>query len=226
MHPLNMPESLVERVTRRNGRRHAYARLDPRRTALLAVDMQNYFVAPGAPASCAAAPKIAPNINRLAAALRADGGRVVWIVTEALPRDAADWENLYELLGPAGGEKRYDGLERESEGYAMWPAMDVRAEDWRSVKLRYSAFIQGSSDLGARLKDAGIDTVLVTGVATNVCCESTARDAMMLGFRTVMVHDGLGTTSDEEHNATLATFYNLFGDVQSTDEAIAHLRAG
>lgn len=225
MHPLKLPEALVERVTRRHGGRHAYAKLDPRRTALLAVDMQNYFVAPGAPASCDSAPKIAPNINRLAAVLRQAGGKVVWIVTEALPRDARDWRNLYELLGEAGGEKRYDGLARESDGYAMWPAMDVRQEDWKSVKLRYSAFIQGSSDLSARLRLAGVDTVLVTGVATNVCCESTARDAMMLGFRTVMVHDGLGTATDEEHNAALATFYNLFGDVQSTDDVIAHLTA-
>jgi ureidoacrylate peracid hydrolase len=58
-----------------------------------------------------------------------------------------------------------------------------------------------------------------------VCCESTARDAMMLGFRTVMVHDALAAASDAAHNAALATFYDLFGDVQSTDEAIGFLAA-
>ena len=101
--------------------------------------------------------------------------------------------------------------------------MDVRPEDKTVVKTRYSAMIQGSSELDARLKEDGVDTVLITGVATNVCCEATARDSMMMGYRTVMVHDSLATFTDEEHNASLTTFYGLFGDVQSTEETIGFL---
>ncbi len=74
------------------------------------------------------------------------------------------------------------------------------------------------------LRDRGIDTLLITGTATNVCCESSARDAMMLNFKVVMVSDGLATHNDEEHNATLSNFYGLFGDVQTMDEAIAIAR--
>jgi ureidoacrylate peracid hydrolase len=59
-----------------------------------------------------------------------------------------------------------------------------------------------------------------------VCCESTARDAMMLNFKTVMVHDVLATYDDETHNATLRAFYSHFGDVQTADEAIAALKRG
>ena len=63
--------------------------------------------------------------------------------------------------------------------------------------------------------------MLVTGTVTNVCCDSTARDAMMLNFKTVMVTDGNAATTDAEHNASLVAFYLTFGDVMSTDEVIA-----
>lgn len=223
MHELNIPEDLRARVATRTGREHAYDKLDPAKTALVVVDMQNYFVAPGAPAACDYGPAIAPNINRLAASLREKGGRVYWIQTEALPEDAGDWQNLYEMLGDKGKEARLAGLERESDLYELWPEMEPGEGDETVVKTRYSAMLENSSDLKRRLDDAGVDTVLITGVATNVCCEATARDAMMMGYRTVMVHDGLATFDDAQHNASLSTFYMLFGDVQSTDEAIGFL---
>ncbi len=225
MHSLNIPEDLRARVTGRMGRDHAYDQLDPARTALVVVDMQNYFVAPGAPAACAHGPAIAANINRLAKTVRAGGGKVYWIQTEALPEDAQDWKNLYEMLGAKGKEGRLAGLERESDLFELWPEMDARAGDETVVKTRYSAMLEESSDLRRRLDAAGVDTVLITGVATNVCCEATARDAMMMGYRTVMVHDGLATFTDDQHNASLQTFYMLFGDVQSTDEAVGFLES-
>ncbi len=222
MHKLDIPESVRAFVEGRLGKAHPHDRIDPAKTALVVVDMQNYFVAPGAPASSDEAPRIAPGINRLADALRERGGKIYWIVTEALPQDAGDWLNLYELLGSRGAV-RLEELDRESEGFALWPEMDVHPGDETVTKLRYSAFIQDSSDLEARLRAAGVDTVLIAGVATNICCESSARDAMMLGFRTIMVHDALAAFDDAQHNAALSTFYMLFGDVQSIDEVIAHM---
>ena len=68
-----------------------------------------------------------------------------------------------------------------------------------------------------------IETVLVVGVATNVCCDSTARDCMMRGFRTLMVSDANASFSDAEHQAALTTFITFFGDVQSTDEVVERL---
>ena len=96
------------------------------------------------------------------------------------------------------------------------------------MKKRFSAFLPGSSDIVAYLRGRGIDTVLIGGTATNVCCESSARDAMMLNFKVVMVHDVLATYTDEEHNATLRNFYSIFGDVQTLDEVdrLAQARAG
>ena len=87
----------------------------------------------------------------------------------------------------------------------------------------YSAFIAGASDLEARLRAQGIDTVLIAGTLTNVCCESSARDAMMLNFRTVMVTDANAAMTDAEHNASLINFYLSFGDVLGTAEIEAGL---
>jgi isochorismate hydrolase len=92
--------------------------------------------------------------------------------------------------------------------------------------MRYSAFIQGSSEIQRHLRERKLDTVLITGTATNVCCESSARDAMMLNFKTIMVADGLAASSDEEHNASLSAFYGRFGDVQTVDEVLQSLDRG
>ncbi len=104
--------------------------------------------------------------------------------------------------------------------------MNVAAEDEIVVKTRFSAFIQGSSDIDAGLGARGIDTLLITGTVTNVCCESTARDAAMLNYKVIMVADANAARSDDDHNATLNNLFNIFADVRTTDAAIALLGAG
>ena len=64
----------------------------------------------------------------------------------------------------------------------------------------------------------------VTGTVTGVCCESTARDAMMCNFKTIMITDGNAAMTDEDHNASLASFYLTFGDVMPTDTVTEFLR--
>ena len=81
--------------------------------------------------------------------------------------------------------------------FEFWPTLDIREEDHQIIKRRYSAFIKGSSNIELILTDNGIENILICGVATNVCCESTARDAMMLNDRTLMVAGGGATFSDE-----------------------------
>lgn len=223
MHDFELPESVRAQVRRRRARAHAYERLDPASTALIVVDMQNYFMQPGMPACCDTARKIVPNVNRLASAVRDGGGTVVWIVTEALPGSDNDWANLYELGDDHVREARLAQLAPGSDGHALWPEMALMEEDLTVTKTRYSAFIEGSSDLEVRLRKRSVDTVLIAGVATNVCCESTARDAMMRGFRTVMVSDANAANSDEEHAASLITFFLYFGDVQTTDQVIENI---
>jgi len=100
----------------------------------------------------------------------------------------------------------------------------VRPEDEIVKKYRYSAFMPGTSDLADRLRSRGFDTVLITGTVTNVCCESSARDANMTNFRTIMVSDGNAALSQDLHDASLTAFYNTFGDVLDTDMIIASLQ--
>jgi len=225
MHKTTIPQSVIDRVVARHGREHVHDDLDPARTALVVVDMQNAFMLPGvAHSPCLAAQDIVPNINRLAQAVRDTGGTVVWIKTAYTDETLEDWSTLYAMIGAKGTEKRAKALARGSKGYDLWPELDVRSGDLTVEKNRYSAFIQGSSDLAEVLRSRGLDTLLITGTVTNVCCESTARDAMMLNFKTVMVTDGNAAVTEDDHNASLIAFYLIFGDVMYTDFAIECLK--
>src|SRR5262249_22863273 len=151
--------------------------------------------------------------NRLAVAVRETGGTVVWIKTIYSDETLKSWSSLYAMLGPARSKKRAEALTSHSKGHDLWSALDVRKEDLIVEKNRYSAFIQGSSKLADELRKRDLDTLLITGTVTNVCCESTARDAMMLNFKTIMVSDGNAAMTDDDHNASLIAFYLIFGDV-------------
>jgi ureidoacrylate peracid hydrolase len=225
MHKVFIPQSVIDRVVTRRGREHVHDDLVPSRTALVVVDMQNAFMLPEvAHSPCLMAQEIVPNINRLAQAVRDTGGTVVWIKTTYTEETLANWSGLYGMLGPKGTEKRARALTANSKGHELWAALEVQAADLIVEKNRYSAFIQGSSDLAAILRERSLDTLLITGTVTNVCCESTARDAMMLNFKTIMITDGNAAVTDDDHNASLSNFYLTFGDIMSTDFAIDCLK--
>jgi ureidoacrylate peracid hydrolase len=226
MHELSLPAELVARVIERNGRAHPFDVIEPARTAFVVIDMQNYFMKPGFQGEVPKARAIVPAVNRLAAAVRDLGGHVVW-VKNATNDTRESWSIFHDWLQTAERrDRRYASMDLSHEGHALWPELDARPEDAHIVKKRFSAFLPGSSEIESYLRRRSIDTVLIGGTATNVCCESSARDAMMLNFKVIMVHDALATYTDEEHNASLRTFYSIFGDVQTIDEAIASLRRG
>ena len=128
----------------------------------------------------------------------------------------ADWSVAYELPTPEFRDKRIAALSEGRLGHELWPELEVRPEDEIIKKYRYSAFMPGTCDLPDRLRARGCDTVLITGTVTNVCCESSARDANMTNFRTIMVSDGNAALSREEHDTSLTAFYKTFGDVMDT----------
>ena len=172
MHKIAIPKSVVERVIARHGSEHVHAELDPKKTALVVVDMQNAFMMPGvAHAPCPMAIEIVPNINRLAQAVRDSGGTVIWIKTTFTEETLESWSSLYGMVGPQRTAKRAEALTFDSKGHELWAELDVRPEDHIVEKLRFSAFIQGSSNLAEFLRVRGLDTVLITGTVTNVCCE-------------------------------------------------------
>jgi ureidoacrylate peracid hydrolase len=223
MHRYTVSDSVKQRLLQRQGKLLSHDTIDAARTALVVVDMQNHFVAEGFPAEVPLSREIVPTINRLAKAVRNAGGEVVWIQTTAT--GALDhWGNHHKyMLTPERVAKRLASLDEAAEGFKLYPALEPAASDLRVKKIKYSAFIAGSSDIDAQLKSRGIETLLITGTATNVCCESTARDAMMLDYRVIMLSDGNATWTDDEHAKTLDSFMLFFGDVMTSDEAIARL---
>ena len=226
MHKIDIPQVIVDRGIVRRGARNVYDTLDPARTALLVIDMQNCFLAPGfSVIEVPAARDIVDNINALAAATRRGGGLVVW--TQHTFR--SDWTVWHDHFAHGNWRERMIAETAEgSFGYAIHETLDVGEEDLVVLKKRYSALIPGSTepDVTAELRRRGIDTAIIVGTLTNVCCESTARDAMMLDFKTLFVADANATRSDAEHNATLVSMIQVFTDVRFTDDVATLLDQG
>ncbi len=110
---------------------------------------------------------------------------------------------------------------------AVWAEGLLREpSDLTVEKQSASAFFPGKCLLPDLLRARGIDTVLITGVLTNICCESSARDAATLGFRVIMVADANAARSDEEHQSALYNVMRNFGDVRTSDDLIACYTTG
>lgn len=211
---------VAERESRRLGDRQFQA--DPKKTALVVIDMQNYFVADGYQAQVPLASGLVPKINAAASALREAGGSVVWIRTTAVDAMRYWARHHNEGLAPHVAQQRLSSLDEEAEGFQLFPGLDVFDADAIIDKIKFSAFAPNSSRLHAHLQEQGIDTVVIAGVLTNVCCESTARDAMMHEYRVVMLSDGNAAMSDEEHSGALNSFRLFFGRVMSVDTLNAY----
>lgn len=214
---------LRSKAQERLGRDYIYENFDAEKTALVVVDMQNYFMKPGFLAACPMAIDIVPAINRMAQDIRAKGGAVVWVQTSAAPDATKDWGVYQGLFSAENWQRRNVELAEDHEGYALWSDMDAHEDDLYVRKTRFSAFIPGSSDIDTQLKQRNIDTLLISGVATGVCCEATARDAMMLNYRIAMLSDGLAAMTVDSHENALKALYGMFSDVQSVDEVIEKL---
>ncbi|MFZ5692581.1 MAG: isochorismatase family protein [Pseudomonadota bacterium] len=225
MHPVSIRPEIVARVLARRGRLDWFDRLDPTRTALVVIDMQTAFCAPGAPAEVPLAREIVPAINRLSGALRKLGCPVIWVLHANTSRGGrSDWDLFFNHV--VSEEVRERTMAALAPGQqTVWAELDVAPEDHTVIKNRYSALISGSSHLERLLRSLGIDTVLIAGTKTNVCCESTARDAMMLDFKTVMLSDCCAALSDDEHRAALENIIQQFGDVSTADDVLRKLTA-
>ncbi|MBB6254386.1 cysteine hydrolase family protein [Nitrospirillum iridis] len=199
--------------------------LDPVRTALVVIDMQCVFMAPGEVFGNPHALDIMPAVNRLAMVVRAAGGRVIW-TRQTVSADPAlampPWQ--YDLSIPFVQEA-VRVMTAGNPSHALHPAMDARDGDGVIDKYRYSAFLCPAGALRADLQAHGIDTLLIAGTLTNCCCDSTARDGNMLGYRVVVLADACAAPTDAEHNAALLLLRLNFADVKTVAEVEGLLAA-
>jgi len=186
------------------------------------VDLQNGFMAPGQVAEIGYAREIVPNVNRISAALRAAGGLVVYIQNTFDTEAVRTWTVFFDhFCTPERRARMIEAFSPGNFGHDLWAGLDVQPQDLKVRKRRFGAFAPGSSDLHAILQERGIDTLIISGTATQVCCESTARDAMMMNYKVFFLADANATFTDAEHNATLSALAPGFCDVRDTDAMLA-----
>lgn len=225
MHDIAVRQEILDRVVARRGSVHLFDRISAAQACLVVIDMQATFVAPGSPAEVPESRSIVSNINWLAAQMRDHQGLVCWVTHANVSTPGGnDWAGFFDHFVAAEiRERTIASLAPDQHGQQIWPELMVLAGDIHLVKNRYSALIPGSSSLERVLRSRGISHLLIAGTKTNVCCESTARDAMMMDFKVVMVSDCLAALSDEEHRASLETVIQQFGDVLTSREVAARL---
>jgi ureidoacrylate peracid hydrolase len=223
MHNVGISQEIIDRLLARRGQVHLFDHFSPSETAMVIIDMQPTFVAPGSPAEVPAARGIVANISEMADAARASGVLVIWVThANSAVGSGSDWDGFFNVFVADDVRQRtIASLAQNSPDTQIWHEFEVADKDIHIFKNRYSALIQGSSSLERLLRSRGINNLLIAGTKTNVCCEATARDAMMLDFNVVLLSDCTAALSDREHQATLETFIQQFGDVLTGEEAIA-----
>jgi len=224
MHTPRIDPEVVTRVIERRGGVHVFTAIDPTRTAHVVVDLQNGFMAPGQICEIAAAREIVPNVNRISQAVRAAGGLVIYLQNTFDDEAVAAWGVFFDhFCSPDRRARMIEAFTPGNFGHDIYAGLDILPEDVLVWKRRYGAFVPGSSNLHAILQARGIDTLIITGTASNVCCESTARDGMMLNYKILFVDDANATFTDTLHNSTLTALAHSFADIVATDEVLALL---
>jgi nicotinamidase-related amidase len=218
MHAWHIAPREYARQRERRGRLHAFATIAPARTALIVIDMIPFFLEENR--HCR---DIVPNVNDIAAALRDAGGLVAWVLPS--PQDPFP-ELADEFYGPRIARLYQNSAPGADLPSKLGSGLEHRPTDFFVEKSAASAFFPGRCPLPDLLRARAIDTVLITGTVTNVCCESSARDARTQGFRVIMVADANAARTDADHNATLHTIYRSFGDVRPTAEILGLIAAG
>lgn len=186
----------------------------PREAALIVIDMQNFVCSPEDGRRLEGLDKVIDNINALAERCRDNKIPVIWVRHNFESDETGDNTGLYPLFHrrPVSAGMFNRGADTEIyEGMNFDPALD------RVVfKNRYSAFAPGSSCLNDVLKELGAGQLWICGVATNVCVECTARDAMQSDFEVILISDATATSFGLIQKTTLLNFRMFFGDVRET----------
>ena len=196
--------------------------LVPAHTALINVDMQNCFVE-GSPLAPPDGRELVDTINGLIRTCR-DTGVLVVHTRGWMARDGSNLGIVAELVPPFIVELYTE----DAPTAELHPALDVAPNDLVIDKTRYGAF--HGTDLAHQLRERGIDTVIISGIATNICCETTAREASQHDFRVVFLSDATatqemnGVPAHDLQRATLASLGMVFAQIATINDVRNKLR--
>ncbi|WP_244435802.1 isochorismatase family protein, partial [Bradyrhizobium elkanii] len=203
--------------------------IDPARTVMIVVDMQNDFVAEGAKLRSAQAAAMVPRLAQTLKACRDKGIRVVY-TAHVHRRDGSDMGLYDDLYSPiADRSSLVDG----TEGVEIFNDLAPAPGEHVIKKHRYSAFF--ATDLDLILREWGITTVIISGTTTENCCHATARDAMFHNYKVVFLSDATGTfdypdvgqgalSAEEVHRATLTILAFSTAHVMTAAEMLARVK--
>ena len=159
--------------------------------------------------------KVVPNIKRLLADFRARGGAVIYLTVGARNRDCSDapphMKKLFVSLDNFEGSRDHEIID------------ELKPEPGEAVINKTSIGAFASTGIDHLLRSLGKNQLYISGVSTNMCVDTTAREAADRGYKVTLIEDACATTHEDLHNATITNFQRLFGRVISTDEALAEL---
>ncbi len=184
-----------------------------KKSALLVIDMQRYFLESGARAFLDPPTNLIPNVSSLISAFRKSNRQIVFTrhahtKGEATGQMGRWWDEELPWNGDEDSEL-IDGIVPRSSEIIL-------------TKTRYSAFEE--TELDQALKRFDVDTVVICGVMTNLCVETSARHAFMKNFRVVVVDDACATKSEEYHRASLLNLSYGFANIEQTDTIVKEIR--
>jgi len=225
MHRTDIDPVYAERIAQmRVSPTHLSRGVAPATTALVVVDLQNGFMRPGALVEVPMAREIVGNVNRIGDALRVAGGKVAFSRYTANLAEPKPWNAFFQrFLDPARAKAQAEVFAPGAPDHALWDGLTVAEGDFVFDKTRYSCLTPGTSPLQGWLEAQAIETVIIVGTLSNCCCESTARDAMQLGFDVIYVTDANATVTDGEHLATLVNMGALFAELADTETLVSAL---
>jgi nicotinamidase-related amidase len=197
--------------------------LSEEKPALLIIDMQNAFLHPnGHLVKLGENNKpylaIVPNIARLADLARSLGIPVIYF-RHAYRSGYIDGGIVVHELFPS--DKESGGWLDGTWDTEIFEPLKPKESDIVIKKNRYSGFF--GTDLDQLLRNLGVNTLIITGIHSNVCCDSTARDAVFRDYRVYFVSDATAAADESLHMATLRTIGKYFGRVLTTEELVKHL---
>ena len=185
----------------------AELQLDPKKTALVLIDLQNAIVGVNPVPHTAA--QVVENSRKLAEAFRAHGAPVVYVRV-----DLNDFMKLPVDQPHNLGDKPLSAAASE-----IVPSAGFQPGDILITKRHWGAF--AGTDLEQQLKSRGIDTVVLTGISTNAGVESTARQGTGLGFAFVLVEDACSSQKAEHHRFAFENIFPRLTRVRTTSEVLA-----